>query len=233
VRARGLTALGALMCLVLAACMSAVPQRAPEVVHREIARILAQPAYRQAQPSWVREKLVELIQWLRSFLGGWWSDAAFELRETWPGLYWAIVVALTALVAALLYHVWLTITAAMRRDEAPRGAGPRPESTDPDVLKTEAETLAAEGRYREAVSRLQVALLRTLDREGVIRYDPSRTNWEYLAAVRGMPSLADVFESLTLRLDDVLYGGVAIDRPGYEACARLVTQAAAAARVTP
>ncbi len=206
-------------------CAAAVTRPSPEQLRRDLAAILAQPAYQQTTPSWLRELIERLNRWLAQFFGGWLSPRVYDLGEASPVLYWVVVGLLIVLLAILLAHIGWTLGSAFeprRRRPMVSVALPLP---DPDELRARAAALAAEGRYREAVPMLYLALLRNLDRGGVLRFDPTRTNWELarLAGTSG-PVRAEL-EGFARRLDALLYGAGVAARADYEACDEMATRA--------
>jgi hypothetical protein len=94
--------------------------------------------------------------------------------------------------------------------EAPDLPGPGEKS--PEELWRQACVLAGEGRHPEALRLLYLAVLFLLDRRRLLRYEPTRTNGEYVRQVR----LADnspeelhlPFETLTALFESRWYGGV-------------------------
>jgi hypothetical protein len=69
-----------------------------------------------------------------------------------------------------------------------------------------ADELAARGDFREAIRHLYLALLARLHRDGVIDYDPTNSNWDYLLAFKGAAELRHGFRELTRRFDFAWYG---------------------------
>lgn len=74
-----------------------------------------------------------------------------------------------------------------------------------------ADELAARGEFREAIRHLYLALLSRLHRDGVIDYDPTLSNWEYLFAFKGAAALKAGFKELTRRFDFAWYGNLGVD----------------------
>ena len=82
------------------------------------------------------------------------------------------------------------------------------EARDTDSLLALAERQAQGGDYRRAFRLIYVATLVALDTGGVLRFDRSKTNWEYLRALRAM-GRDDVYQSmmpLTREFDRLWYG---------------------------
>lgn len=88
-------------------------------------------------------------------------------------------------------------------------------SKPPETWAGLADALAAKGEYREAIRHLYLALLSRLHRDGVIDYDPTLSNWEYLFAFKGASSLKAGFKELTRRFDFAWYGNLGVDSLAY------------------
>ncbi len=104
-----------------------------------------------------------------------------------------------------------------------------------DAWLEEANTLLAQGRFREAVRGLYVAGLMRFDEAGVARFDPNQTNWEHLRRIESSPKRpfdSDVRGATSL-FDRCWYGhlpssaaDVATMRGWYEGLVRLLGEAA-------
>lgn len=88
-------------------------------------------------------------------------------------------------------------------------------SKPPETWAGLADELAAKGEYREAIRHLYLALLSRLHRDGVIDYDPTLSNWEYLFAFKGASGLKAGFKDLTRRFDFAWYGNLGVDSLAY------------------
>ena len=82
------------------------------------------------------------------------------------------------------------------------------EARDNDSLLALAEQQAKTGDYRRAFRLVYLASLVTLDTDGVLRFDRSKTNWEYLRALRasGRGDVYTALTPLTREFDQVWYG---------------------------
>ena len=78
-----------------------------------------------------------------------------------------------------------------------------------------ADELAARGEYREAVRSLYLALLSRLHHEGVIHYDTTLSNWDYLRQFKGRREWLPPFRELTRRFDFAWYGNLPMGADGY------------------
>jgi len=97
------------------------------------------------------------------------------------------------------------------------------EARDNDSLLALAEQKAKEGDYRRAFRLVYLAALVSLDTGGVLRFDRSKTNWEYLRALRaaGRTDISQALTPLTQEFDQVWYGFARTDASHF---ARALTQ---------
>ena len=80
-----------------------------------------------------------------------------------------------------------------------------------------AQVLSKQGDYRTAIRYLYLSSLLTLDEQGLLRYDRSRTNREYLRSVASKPVLANPLRSVIDLFDRVWYGFEEVDEQTYQA----------------
>lgn len=198
----------------------------PATVAREV---LARPEFQQAPAaeatapapegeSWWDRLVRRLLEWLRRLAE---ADRRSPRRpeggDPMTAASAVLVLAVAAVVAVLvmlLARLWsarrtpeVAPDAAGPLEEAPLGADPASALSRPPRGWAElADQLAARGDFREAIRHLYLALLARLHREGVITYEPSQSNWEYLRAFRGPAGDRLVFRELTSRFDYAWYG---------------------------
>ena len=89
-------------------------------------------------------------------------------------------------------------------------------SKRPETWAGLADELAAKGEFREAIRHLYLALLSHLHRAGVIDYDPTRSNWDYLFGFKGQGQSKSAFRELTRRFDFAWYGNVDVTEAAYQ-----------------
>jgi hypothetical protein len=98
----------------------------------------------------------------------------------------------------------------------------------PSELWRQAEGLASEGRFREAVRVLYLAVLALLHRQQFIRFEPTRTNGEYVRQVRlserAPAELHGPFHELTDLFEVKWYGERACEPDDYRACRTLAEE---------
>jgi hypothetical protein len=90
------------------------------------------------------------------------------------------------------------------------------------VWSADADLLAAQGRFREAIRALYLALLATFHRRGAIDYHPAQSNWDYCRHFRGQPEQLAPFTELTRRFDFAWYGRIGIDAGSYASFKELI-----------
>jgi hypothetical protein len=79
-----------------------------------------------------------------------------------------------------------------------------------------AEDLSTQGDYRNAIRYLYLSSLLVLDEQGLMRYDRSRTNREYLRSVSSKPELAKPLHDVIDVFDRVWYGFEGVDEETYQ-----------------
>ncbi|MFL5355346.1 DUF4129 domain-containing protein [Archangium sp.] len=196
---------------------------APEDPSQETPKVEEPPGAWQRFLTWVAEALEKLFK----------RDADAPVRSTAPvtsglGAAHVLVVALIAGVLVVLALLLLRALGEKLKD----GEGPRLEvstqdattlaadpmnalSRPPEGWAHLADELAARGEYREAVRGLYLALLSRLHRDGVIHYDTTLSNWDYLRQFRSRREWLPSFRELTLRFDFAWYGNLPVGADGY------------------
>ncbi|MBL8917738.1 MAG: DUF4129 domain-containing protein [Myxococcaceae bacterium] len=105
-------------------------------------------------------------------------------------------------------------------------------SKRPETWAGLADELAAKGEFREAIRHLYLALLSHLHRGGVIDYDPTKSNWDYLFGFKGPGESKSAFRDLTRRFDFAWYGNLDVTEPAYRTF-RAIVQPLLAAQEAP
>jgi hypothetical protein len=123
----------------------------------------------------------------------------------------ALAYALRGLVADF------TADAALTAEEELGG-----ESLTADLALKRAQELSGGGDYRTAVRYLYLSSLLLLEERGLLRYDRSLTNREYLRSVAHRPELAAVLREVIDVFDRVWYGFQLLEANEYEQYAQRV-----------
>ncbi len=189
------------------------------VIRQQVADILSQPEYQDQYPQWLQGLLGQAWEWLAKLLERIpFGEAVRGLYATWPVVYWAIVGLLALAIAALLYHIFITIRGAFGHPGRPRRAkrpSPLP-LTSPAALRRQARQLASHGDFAGALRKLYESCLRYLDQRGYLHYHPATTNGEYLQQVDGHPELTVHLQPITRAMDRLCYAHIGLGHATYE-----------------
>ncbi len=134
-----------------------------------------------------------------------------------------IVVAAAVLVALVLAYALrglvadFTADAAMSAEEELGG-----EPLTAELALQRAQELSTGGDYRTAVRYLYLSSLLLLEERGLLRYDRSLTNREYLRTVSHRPELAAILREVIDVFDRVWYGFQTVTANEYDAYAQRV-----------
>lgn len=232
----GLKELDAALALSNAAAAQAAREDAQKILARPEFQVIekkpAEPEAPQADepPStfwkWVQKLLKRFFEWLLE------RDDQPTIREPAFGGEMAGANAVMIVIVVALVGLLVFLLLQFRRkpdDDEARGEaaalGESPLSTDPMSALSKrpetwaglADTLAAKGEYREAIRHLYLALLSHLHRGGVIDYDPTRSNWDYLFGFKGQGEAKSAFRELTRRFDFAWYGNLDVTDAAYRA----------------
>lgn len=192
----------------------------PGAAERAARAVLARPEFGSELPP--PPSLAERIAaWLDRIHWPHGSSSNFSGPNVNPKVIMGILIAIAAGAFAVLVFV---IVQAIGR----RTAGPKPlaldeeeavlvEARDNDSLLGLAEQQAKAGDYRRAFRLVYLAALVALDTGGVLRFDRSKTNWEYLRALRaaGRGDIYAALTPLTREFDHVWYGFGRADASHY------------------
>ncbi len=186
--------------------------------------IFEQPAFVQQDSLWAR-----FWRWLRSWLPDQPTDGAssqsgwFALGIRWLGY---LLITGGALLLVYLLSLWLQNLlggfvggVANQRRLTPDG-----ELLNAIEARQQAHQLAKSGSFREAVRRLYLSALLTLDERDLLHYDRSNTNREVLATVRGRPMLYQRLRPVVEIFDDVWYGVHEPDQATFDRYVQAVEQ---------
>jgi hypothetical protein len=105
---------------------------------------------------------------------------------------------------------------------------PQPHERPPAELWREADEQARNEQYLQAVRSLYLAVLSLLHRQQLLRFEPTRTNGEYLQQVRLAPQapaeLHAVFGEFTALFERKWYGDRACEAAEFRACRKLAEE---------
>ena len=186
--------------------------------------ILARPEFQwqEAQPA---AKTPEWIQRILDAIAEIMNRISYGIQN---GIYYGrvpLVVAAVLVFILSLYFITRNLSRSLVR-EAELAA----ENGDDDALMTSkgamqrAQSLSGQGDYRNAVRYLYLSSLLILDEHGVLRYDRSRTNREYLRSVSSKPELSKPLSDVIDVFDRVWYGFDSVDEETYQSYVKHVDE---------
>jgi hypothetical protein len=177
--------------------------------------ILARPEFQ-----WEQVQVVDNPAWLENLLNmfdDFMNRLAFGVQNA---MYYGrvpLIIAAVIIFILSLYFISRNLSRNLVR-EAQLAA----ENGDGDAALTSkgalqrAQTLSGQGDYRNAVRYLYLSSLLILDEQGLLRYDRSRTNREYLRSISSKPQLANPLRDVIDVFDRVWYGFESVDDETYQ-----------------
>lgn len=194
------------------------PAADPAIVRQSVREILAQPKF-AADPPPPPSFTEKIAAWIDRLLARQHPAAAPNVPNV-PNfnpdiIFWIMIIFIAAAFGILVAVIVQAITRQGARTkplELDAAEVTLMEARDNDSLLALAEKQAQAGDYRRAFRLVYLAALVALDTGGVLRFDRSKTNWEYLRALRaaGRGDIYSALTPLTREFDQVWYGlGVA------------------------
>jgi hypothetical protein len=179
--------------------------------------ILARPEYQPEEERestiarWIRRIKEFIVRLLRRLFGG---SAARAPQTGGAGLVMILrALIFLVVVAALVFGAAKLLRRIRPRRKPAKEAETRealgeeiPEYATSADLFAMASELARQGEYRKAIRRAYIALLCDLDQRGKLRLGRSKTNRDYLDAMRSEQLIYPTFSVMTLAFERAWYG---------------------------
>lgn len=166
--------------------------------------------------AWLNKIEQQFWQWLISLLPSGSADVSW--------LRWVVVAFASLVLLAVLWYTLTRITTGLvAEDELDGLNGDGSEIITSDSAMEHAQETSRAGDYRSAVRWLYLSSLLTLEERGLLRFDRTRTNREYLRSVANTPELAHSLRDVIDVFDRVWYGFQTIDSETFAHYARRVT----------
>lgn len=191
--------------------------------------ILAQAEFQwpeEAPPSPFRRWLLQLLQYLWDLFSSFWPESLSTSTGGSPSFFqygWAAVVSLLLLLIVAFIARALLADLVAQAEAGPDDPLAREDLTAGTAF-TRAQTLSRAGDYRTAVRYLYLSSLLHLDERGLLSYNRSQTNREYLRSVAHLPSLAMLLREVIEVFDRVWYGYQPLDETTYNQYAARVAE---------
>jgi len=187
-------------------------------------QILAEPDFQweqQAAPNpiqaFVDRLQQQFWQWVSSLL-----PEQMTADVSW--VRWLVILMASLVLAAILVYAVRWIAGGLVAEDAlDTQAVDGGEIVTSESAMQHAKDTSRAGDYRSAVRWLYLSSLLTLDERGLLHYDRTRTNREYLRSVGSSPELAHSLGDIVDVFDRVWYGFQPIDGPAFEQYVKRVT----------
>lgn len=205
------------------------PAAAPQTQtdQQRLERILARPDYlpdekrESALQKWVKRAREKLNQWLSKLFGSRRESAAAPSTKTAAGF--RILLTLLTLTLLIFGLVALWRRFRFRRRQQPDEDDVREvlgEELAPDITATDllsqASALARQGDFRTAIRRSYIALLCEMEQRGKLRLHRSKTNRDYLDALRPEQQIYPTFSAMTGAFEHIWYGQEEASADAYQ-----------------
>ena len=183
-----------------------------QTIRRTVESVFGSPVYNRTSLlsrawDWMRRMLAMFFSWLLPHF--------FALRRS-PPLFWAVLIGITLLTAAVIaraLYLWRARTALRL---AGAGWDVQAGASRADSW-TAAQQLASRGDYTAAAHALYAALLDAGAKQDQIKLHPSKTAGDYVREVRRRASpIFPSFRDFARAYDFVIYGLGECDRDRYE-----------------
>jgi hypothetical protein len=192
----------------------------PQVVRQEIEGILADRSYNHNYSDSTADNLSKRItRWIAEALSQLFDRVGGQVNTIGKTLSYAL--AGVVIVAFGVLAFFLVRRYIRRRNWLEQGLTSTGRSFDLPTSKpliAESRNLAGAGNYREAFRLAYLASIAWLDEAKALRFDKSRTNWEYIRDLEegGYDTAVGRLQPLTLRFDQVIYGHTDCRPADYE-----------------
>ena len=193
----------------------------PELDQVALDEILSQPEFQYTvdEPNFLQQLWQDIRQAIEDFFLRLFPEGSgFRLPVgNLLAILAAILVALVLLYALRDLITGFSADAAMHAEDELGG-----QPLTADFALQRAQELSTGGDYRTAVRYLYLSALLLLEERGLLRYDRSLTNREYLRTVAHQPELAAILREVIDVFDRVWYGFQTLTASEYEAYAQRV-----------
>lgn len=197
-----------------------------DTIHSEVKDILSQPRFNPQKTIGQRFR-----EWLSSLYRGWNPMLGLGTVASW----FILIFGGLTLLAILAHLIWTIVIMFGGRSGSKglswlRSGGEPADAETYDKLYARMRELSKDGKYREAVGVMMLALVRWLDSVGAVSYHQSKTSGDY---VREFPSAfpgRGNFRDFTISFDSIAYGGRPCSQDEYEAMSSSFEQVQADAK---
>lgn len=185
-------------------------------------KILARPEYqwRSPAPDWLEALWNRLAEWLSGLFGGS-SQPQDNPKIDGVDLFTGLTL---VLVAIILGYALYSLFSDVVHEAALEGSAEHEQLLSARTALDRADTLSKSGDYRTAVRYLYLSALLILDERGLLYYDRTKTNREYLGSLAGNAKIAGLLREVISVFDRVWYGFQPVDEASYQRYAAQVRE---------
>ena len=179
--------------------------------------ILARPEFQWKETAsnpineWVQKMWDRFTAWLNKLFPD--KEVTVEVPGTGLSIWTWLTVLLLVLI---LVYVFRGLFADLVAEAELNANGDLDEILTADIAFQRAQSLSRGGDYRAAVRYLYLSSLLLLDERGLLRYDRTRTNREYLRTVSDKPELSQQLSEVIDVFDNVWYGYHELDEEHFK-----------------
>ena len=175
-------------------------------------KILARPEFQ-----WQEQQAPQTPNWLMKFYD--WMERIMNRFLNATVQYGRVPLIIAAVLLFILSLFF--ISRGLSRSLVREAQLATEDSDNEDMLTSKgafkrAESLSTQGNYRNAIRYLYLSSLLVLDEQGLMRYDRSRTNREYLRSLSSKPELVKPLRDVIDVFDRVWYGFETVDEQTYQ-----------------
>jgi len=187
--------------------------------------ILARPEFQWVtpEPTWLEKLLQQIQQWFWEWIARLFGGRQIAIANS-PLIY--VIAGVIVIVLALVIGFFLR--GLLANLVAETSAPPDPHAADEDLsaeaARLKAQALSGAGDYRTAVRYLYLSALLLLEERGLLRYNRTLTNREYLRTVAHLPELSAILRDVVEVFDQVWYGYHPLDEGAYTRYAERVAE---------
>lgn len=187
---------------------------------KTLQKVLADPRFQwqeeQENPisKWLNEQWMRFMRWLSGLFGN--PEPATDAPSVSVSLD-IIPILMTLMLVVVLAYVFRSFFFDLVNES--RLAEEDDANSEPITAEqafARAQSLSRGGDYRSAVRYLYLSSLLLLDERGMLRYDRSKTNREYLRSVSGQPELAEPLREVIDVFDNTWYGYHTLDEDSFK-----------------
>jgi hypothetical protein len=186
-------------------------------------QILSRPEFQWGggqQSNWLSDLWERFLKWLASLTGD-----SIEISAPDPSILQFLGICAAIFVGLILAYTLQGLFADLTPEadlNAENGGNDEPVTANTALER--AENLSSQGDYRTAVRYLYLSALLLLDERGLLYYDRTRTNREYLRDLNSQPQIAVLLRSIIEVFDKVWYGFQPLSAETYQLYAEQVNQ---------